>query len=236
MSGFFAVRLRALDLPNLKPTGYKVMLEILALSRPRRTAGVPYSFQARFSGQSKASLAEGLRFLVQLVALRLGLSAARLMQLAAFLAVGISGVGVNTLALWGLSAAWFDVPYLTASVLATNIAIVWNFVLLETWVFRRMRRRSFAAGFARFWAVNVTLLPVQLGLLAVLVEGPGLNPVVANVVMLTVAFVLRYVLTSMWVYSWNAAPADVLAAPPRRRPAHAAPTGRRVGLPSVRVR
>jgi hypothetical protein len=48
---------------------------------------------------------------------------------------------------------------------------------------------------------------------------------------LTVVFLLRYVLTSTWVYSWDAAPADVLAAPPRRRPAHAAPpTRRRIGL------
>jgi putative flippase GtrA len=213
-----------------------VLLEILAQSRLRHTVGVPYAFQPRFSGESNASVAEGLRFLSQLVALRLGVSVARLTQLAAFLAVGISGVVVNTLVLWGLSAAWFDLSYLLASVLATNIAIVWNFVLLETWVFRRMRRRSFAAGFARFWVVNVALLPVQLGLLAGLVEGPELDPVIANVVMLMLVFVMRYVMTSMWVYSWNAAPADVLAAPPRRRPAHAAPTARRSALAWVRLR
>jgi putative flippase GtrA len=147
MSGFFAVRLGALDLSALRPAGYKVLLEILAQSRLRATAGVAYSFQPRFSGQSKASLIEGARFLVQLVALRLGMSVGRLAQIAAFLAVGLSGVAVNTLALWSLSAAWFDLPYLLAAFLATNIAIAWNFVLLETWVFRRVRRRSFAAGF-----------------------------------------------------------------------------------------
>src|SRR5664279_340629 len=53
MSGFFAVRLRALDLPTLRPAGYKVLLEILAQSRLGRTAGVPYAFQPRFSGESK---------------------------------------------------------------------------------------------------------------------------------------------------------------------------------------
>jgi putative flippase GtrA len=216
MSGFFAVRLGALDLSALGPAGYKVLLEILAQSRLRATAGVAYSFQPRFSGQSKASLIEGARFLVQLVALRLGMSVGRLAQIAAFLAVGLSGVAVNTLALWSLSAAWFDLPYLLAAFLATNIAIAWNFVLLETWVFRRVRRRSFAAGFVRFWLVNAVLLPVQLGLLAVLVEGPGVNPVVANVLTLVAVFFLRYLLTSMWVYGRNAAPADVLIAPPRR--------------------
>jgi len=217
MSGFFAVRLKALNLPALRPAGYKVLLEILAESQLGRTAGVPYSFQPRFSGESKASLAEGMRFLLQLVALRLGLSVARLTQLAAFLAVGITGVGVNTLAMWCLSSAWLQLPYLLASVLATNIAIVWNFVLLETVVFRNARRRTFAAGFARFWLLNVALLPVQLGLLALLVEGAGLDPVAANVVTLVAVFFLRYVLTSTWVYSWKSAPADVLAGPARHR-------------------
>jgi putative flippase GtrA len=234
MSGLFAIRLRALDLPNLKPAGYKVLLEVLAQSRLRRTAGVPYSFQERFSGQSKASLAEGVRFGVQLVALRLGVSVARLTQLAAFLVVGVSGVVVNTVALWVLSAAWLQLPYLLASVLATNVAIVWNFVMLEMWVFRKRRHGSFAAGFARFWMLNAALLPIQLGLLAVLVEGARLDPVVANVVTLVIVFVLRYVLTSTWVYSWNFAPADVLVAP-RRRPAHAAPSGRAVPGPDPTI-
>jgi len=227
MSGCFAVRLSALNLPELRPAGYKVLLEILAESRLGGTVGVPYSFQPRFSGESKASLAEGGRFLLQLLALRLGLTVGRLTQLAAFLAVGVSGVGINSLALWCLSAHWFNMPYLSASVLATNIAIIWNFTLLETCVFRKVRRRSFTAGLARFWLVNMALLPVQLGLLALLVEGPGLDPVVANVVALTVVFVLRYVLTSTWVYSWSAAPTDVLPAPSQRGPAHSAPRGGR---------
>src|SRR5664279_2436087 len=46
MSGLFAVRLAALNLRELRPAGYKVLLEILAESRLGRMVGVPYSFQA----------------------------------------------------------------------------------------------------------------------------------------------------------------------------------------------
>jgi dolichol-phosphate mannosyltransferase len=70
MSGFFAVRLEALDLEQLQPRGYKILLEIIARSDFNATRDVTYSFQSRFSGESKASLLEGLVFLRQLVVLR----------------------------------------------------------------------------------------------------------------------------------------------------------------------
>jgi hypothetical protein len=63
MSGFFAVRLGAVPLPTLRPTGYKILLEIVARSRLSRVRSVPYVFQPRAAGESKASLREGLRFL-----------------------------------------------------------------------------------------------------------------------------------------------------------------------------
>lgn len=52
----------------------------------------------------------------------------------------------------------------------------------------------------RFWWLNMVLLPVQLGLLALFVEGLSQNPVVANVVVLSIVFVVRYLATTMWVY------------------------------------
>lgn len=200
MSGFFAVRLAALDLTTLRPPGYKVLMEILAVSRLRGTVGVPFSFQPRFSGDSKASVAEGMRYLQQLAALRLGTSVAALTRLTAFLAVGLTGVGINTAVLWGLSAGSWHQPYLLASLIATNVAVAWNFVLLESFVLKKSRKHSPWQGFLRFWWLNMLLLPVQLGLLALFVEALSFKPVVANVVVLTLVFVIRYLATTMWVY------------------------------------
>jgi len=62
MSGFFAVRLAALDLDRLKPLGFKILLEI-AVRQPRLlVAEVPFVFGVRLEGESKASAAEGARF------------------------------------------------------------------------------------------------------------------------------------------------------------------------------
>jgi dolichol-phosphate mannosyltransferase len=71
MSGFFAVRAAALNADVLRPLGYKILLELIVRCRLRRITEVPYQFQDRFAGESKASFAEGLRFLRHLMVLRL---------------------------------------------------------------------------------------------------------------------------------------------------------------------
>ncbi|MEV6923360.1 polyprenol monophosphomannose synthase [Dactylosporangium sp. NPDC051485] len=70
MSGFFAVRREAVEPSDLRPNGYKILLEILVRGRIDRVVEVPYTFQARHAGASKASLREGLRFGYHLARLR----------------------------------------------------------------------------------------------------------------------------------------------------------------------
>jgi Glycosyl transferase family 2 len=70
MSGFFMVRRAAVDLDALRPRGFKILLEILARTPGLRVAEVPFRFGERNCGDSKASLAEGLRYLGRLLALR----------------------------------------------------------------------------------------------------------------------------------------------------------------------
>jgi dolichol-phosphate mannosyltransferase len=82
MSGFFAVRSDALDADVLRPLGYKILLELIVRCRIRRVTEVPYQFQDRFAGESKANLGEGLRFLRHLMVLRLSSATSALSQLA----------------------------------------------------------------------------------------------------------------------------------------------------------
>src|SRR3954451_15735 len=70
MTGFFAVRRRALDVDALHPKGFKILLEILAQHR-LRVVEVPFAFADRFSGRSKASMLQGACFVRQLLGLRL---------------------------------------------------------------------------------------------------------------------------------------------------------------------
>jgi cellulose synthase/poly-beta-1,6-N-acetylglucosamine synthase-like glycosyltransferase/putative flippase GtrA len=202
MSGFFAVRLAAVDLEALRPAGYKILLEIIGRSRPMRVVQVPFTFQSRLSGRSKASLREGGRLAAQLLRLRLAATAGSLGRATGFLTVGLSGAVVNTAAL-SLFTRGSHLQYLWASAAATQIAIGWNFVWLDRWVFAHPGDAP-AAGrwrrFARFWLLNIGLLPVQLGLMALLVTGWRMSAELANVLVLGVVFVARYLVSSRWVY------------------------------------
>jgi dolichol-phosphate mannosyltransferase len=70
MSGFFAVRQDLIAGRELRPNGYKILLELLVRTRPDRIAEVPYVFGERGAERSKSSLREGLRFLWHLTSLR----------------------------------------------------------------------------------------------------------------------------------------------------------------------
>jgi glycosyltransferase involved in cell wall biosynthesis len=70
MSGFFLVRPSCLRLSSLHPQGFKLLLELLVNSPQATVAEVPYIFEARHAGVSKAGIGEGLTYLRRLAALR----------------------------------------------------------------------------------------------------------------------------------------------------------------------
>jgi dolichol-phosphate mannosyltransferase len=71
MSGFFLVRRTAIDVAAMRPCGFKILLEIL-LSGPRLSMSeVGFHFGERHSGESKATLREGGRYLRRLIVLRI---------------------------------------------------------------------------------------------------------------------------------------------------------------------
>jgi dolichol-phosphate mannosyltransferase len=79
MSGFFLVRLDAIDLDALRPRGFKILLELLVRCYALRRAEVGFTFADRHAEESKGSLGEGLNYLRSLYELRcrLGIVASR---------------------------------------------------------------------------------------------------------------------------------------------------------------
>lgn len=60
LGGFFLLRRSLLDGVSLRPIGYKILLEILLRCHWQNMLEVPYHFQARAHGQSKARIQQGL--------------------------------------------------------------------------------------------------------------------------------------------------------------------------------
>ena len=196
MSGFFLVRRSSVPLDRLRPRGFKILLEILVRARKLRVDEVPFEFGVRHSGESKASLAEGARYLRQLVALRASGNLER------FLAIGATGLAVNMLA-FALFANVAGLNYLLAAVLATQISTTWNFVLAERWAFRDRRRRvsSGSTRFLAFLALNNLSLLLRGPMLYMLVSLIGMNPVLANLVSLLAIFVIRFAVADTLIWA-----------------------------------
>jgi dolichol-phosphate mannosyltransferase len=81
ISGYFLVRREAIDPGFLNPSGFKILLEILGRFPDLKVYEVPFQFGIRVSGQSKASIYEGLRYLAYLFTLRVTSTAQRLSEL-----------------------------------------------------------------------------------------------------------------------------------------------------------
>ena len=63
LSGFFLLRRDVVDGVELKPVGYKILIEVLARGRVRRVKSLPYVFQPRKRGDSKFGYRERAKYL-----------------------------------------------------------------------------------------------------------------------------------------------------------------------------
>jgi len=70
-SGLFAFRVRDFELASTRSSGFKVLPEALVRCDPKRVMDVPYTFEERFDGLSKARLRDGIKLALALLRLRL---------------------------------------------------------------------------------------------------------------------------------------------------------------------
>ncbi|MBO7934340.1 glycosyltransferase family 2 protein [Streptomyces sp. S9] len=196
MSGFFAIRRSAVTADVLKPLGYKILLELAVRSRPRGVSEVPFVFQDRFAGESKSSAQEGMRFLRHLAGLRTASPAARMVG---FGLIGLSGFLPNLLGLYALTAA--GLHYVPAEILANQLGVAWNFVLIEHLLFRdRRAHRRWWDRVGRFALLANADLVLRIPLIALFVHRFGMDALSATALALVTTFVLRFAGTEALVY------------------------------------
>jgi dolichol-phosphate mannosyltransferase len=185
LGGFFLFRYKILQGVELRPIGYKILLEILMRTSWQGLQEIPYQFEKRASGTTKANLQQGLLFLRHLVRLFKDLpSAGRLWK---FLAVGSSGVVVNLVIVWLLGVLLgLNRPIAWGGGLETSV--ISNFLLNRSITWRDRRGSGFrgllaeglryhqaaylalATNAATFWTlswVGAPLIPVTLTAIAV---------------------------------------------------------------------
>jgi dolichol-phosphate mannosyltransferase len=139
MAGFFLVRNEAISGIQFRPTGFKILLEILVCAPELKVVEMPLDFRARHAGVSKATFRQGLQYLAHITSLFWYVpSAGRFWK---FAMVGASGVLVNSLTLITL-AEYLDANKVIAWMFAVGLSILSNFLLNNAFTWRDVRHSS----------------------------------------------------------------------------------------------
>ena len=120
------------------------------------------------------------------------------LQLFKFGLVGASGYVVNLL-VFALLAEAAGIHHIPAAIGAFLVAVLNNFWWNRHWTFRA---RSGHAGFqaARFFAVSVVALGVNLAILELLVTGAGMAELPAQAIAVAVAMPVNFIGNKLWTF------------------------------------
>ena len=139
MTGFFLLKNEAISGIQFRPTGFKVLLEILVCAPELKVVEEPFDFRARHAGVSKATLRQGFDYLIHTLSLFWYVpSAGRFWK---FCLVGASGVLVNMVTLIVLAEV-FDAHKVIAWMFAVGVSILSNFLLNNAFTWRDVRHSS----------------------------------------------------------------------------------------------
>ena len=199
LTGFFMTRRAVVNPEDLRPDGFKILLEILVSHPQLKVAEVPIQFGYRNAGESKASLSETVKFFRGLFRLRMAGNE----NFVKFLLVGLSGLVVNSVVLWAFTELG-AMHFILSAILATQASTLWNFGLTEGWVFgQRQTERNFVTRLVSFLMMNNAMLLLRGPIMTLLVSQLGMHYVIANLASLFAMTVLRYLLADKWIWNKN---------------------------------
>ncbi len=156
MSGYFMIRRSSLEGRELRPLGYKLLVEVLGRGAMGKITEVPYIFRERSGDASKISIVVCWQYLRHLLRLRIDLLKSS--QFVRFCMVGASGTLIDTTMLYLLSDPHTLNWGLTRSkIVAAELALTNNFIWNDLWTFGRFAagQNSFRERFRRFLRFNL---------------------------------------------------------------------------------
>jgi len=200
ISGFFMLNKQVVASADLKPTGYKILLEILVVGQFRSVAEVPYTFRTRASGESKLSARQQLDYLKHIYSLmkRKG----ELLRFAKFCLVGLSGVLVNMGLLW-LLTEFVRLFYLLSAAIGIESSIISNFALNDLFTFHDRRSpgvKSFLGRLVKFNVVSLVGVVINMAILWLLTENFGVYYLLSNLCGIAAATLWNYFVNTWWTW------------------------------------
>jgi len=203
MSGFFMLTRPALMgclRGGVSGIGYKILVDLFASApRPLRFVELPYTFRSRQAGESKLDSKVVWDYLMLLADKLVGRYVP--VRFLAFSAVGGLGVGVHLVTL-ALVFRGLGVEFVSGQVIATLVAMTFNYVVNNSLTYRDRRRRGwrFVTGWLSFALACSVGAFANVGIAAWLFQRQTFW-VVSALSGVLVGAVWNYAVTS--VYTWR---------------------------------
>ncbi len=181
---------------NLVNNAYAGQVEIVqkAYEKNFKVVEAPIHFKKRIYGKSKLSLKDILNYLKFILANG---------PLGKYAIVGVSGIFVNEGVLYFLSR--IINPFIS-DIVSIETSINSNFILNEFWTFKnRKLNKRFPSIMKRAAQHNLSSLlglAINYAVFAILTFF-GINILLSNLIGIIIAFVVRFLLSSLWVWSNN---------------------------------
>lgn len=191
-SGFFAIKKEVIKDVELKPTGYKILLEILAMGKYHSIKEVPYKFCKRERGESKLGASTIFDYLLHLTNLSFREKESR--RILKFILTGVLGIGISVGMLWFMTDI-MGIFYLISGAISKEIGILISFVLNEFWVFSdriKVSTKESAKRFLQFNFNRILSIFIVLASMAVFTELLGFHYIISNLIGISIAFPFNY--------------------------------------------
>jgi len=116
-----------------------------------------------------------------------------------FCVIGGSGLGINTLILYLLTdvAGWY---YMYSAIIGGVITAIYNYLGNHYWTFRDRNHGSHVTGGSKFVILQTAYYGYYYGFLWVLTSPIGLWYIWSSLLLVILGFLLKYVLSTMWIW------------------------------------
>ncbi|MDH7973092.1 glycosyltransferase family 2 protein [Sphingomonas sp. AR_OL41] len=203
MSGFFMIRtaiVRRLT-HHLSAIGFKILLDIMTTSpEPLKFVEIPYTFRLRTEGESKLDHVVAMEYLIALYDRMFGHVVP--VRFAMFSAIGLLGLGLHMAVLTVLFKG-FGVAFLTGQIVATAVALTFNFFLNNALTYRELRlkgARALFGGWVSFALVCSVGAIANVGIAHFLHDVQSGEWAVSAMIGVLVGAVWNYALSSRFVW------------------------------------
>lgn len=202
-SGFFAMKKNVIQDVNLKPTGYKILLEILAVGNYKIVKEIPYDFAQREHGKSKLGALIIFDYLHHLITLTSREKESQ--RFVKFLAAGFAGVIIGIGLLWFMTEK-MGIFYLVSAAVSKEVGILLAFVMNESWVFKdritssMKSMKEYAIRLFKFNANRLLAIFIVVASMAILTGLMGVNYLISNLIGIGIAFPFNYLVSNKQIW------------------------------------